>query len=97
MDIKVKGTSKVGILAYDLQDPYEKQNYMLTLKLTNIQAALQEFTNSLRNIRKYDSIKELPEINLDADSSSIILDAEHYYSKLFYDCLQNEDVLDVLD
>ena len=97
MDIKVKGTSKVGILVFDLNDPYEKQNYLLALKLPNIQAALSDYSNCLRNIRKYDNIKEVADVLLDVDSRSVILDAEHYYSRLLINCLDNEDVLDVLD
>lgn len=97
MEIKVKGTSRVGILAYDLNDAYEASNMLKAQKLSKISSALYELTQKLRQIRKYDSVPEVREVDLDADLRQKIMDAEEYYSKLFFECMEENDVLEFLD
>jgi hypothetical protein len=97
MDIKVKGTTRVGILAYDLTDTYEATNMAKAQNISNISCALFDFTQKLRQIRKYDNVPDVREVEVNAVIKQQIIDAEEYYSKLFYECLEEYNVLDFID
>jgi hypothetical protein len=101
MDIKVKGTSKVGILAYDLDDMYAIADMKKAQKVSNVSIALSEFMSKMRSIRKYDSIPdvrgELEHLREKEDIKAEISVSEEYYHALFVQCLEDADALEFLD
>ncbi len=101
MDIKVKGTSKVGILAFDLDDMYAKADMDRAKKAANVSIALSEFLNKLRSIRKYDTVPDvrgpLEPRREEKDIASEIMVAEEYYRTLFLECLEDADAMEFLD
>lgn len=101
MDIKIKGTTKAGILAYDLDDMYARQDMERAKKVANVSIALSEFLNKLRTIRKYDTVPEvrasLEPYRKEQDIKSEIMVAEEYYRTLFMECLEVADAMEFLD
>lgn len=101
MDIKVKGASKVGILAFDLDDMYAKADMGRAQKAANVSIALSEFLNKLRSIRKYDTVPdvrgELEHLREKEDIKSEIIVSEEYYRSLFLECLEDADAMEFLD
>jgi hypothetical protein len=100
MDIKVKGTEKVGILAYDLSDHYAKEEMIKAQRVIKIAIALSEFMNALRSIRKYDNVPDVrgmfDDRGMDAVKSEIMV-SEDYYRALMIQYLEDNDCLDFLD
>jgi hypothetical protein len=96
MEIKVKGTSKVGILAFDLSDPYASIDMEKARNVQNVCRALSDFTNALRSIRKYNAVKEIPDIDTQPIYQAI-LDTEDYYRALFFTCLNENDAILYVD
>lgn len=101
MDIKIKGTTKAGILAYDLDDIYARQDMERAKKVANISIALSEFLDKLRTIRKYDTVPEVwgtLEFLRDTDNiKSEIMVSEEFYRTLFMECLEDADAMEFLD
>ena len=101
MDIKIKGTTKAGILVYDLDDVYARSEMERAKKVANVSIALSEFLNKLRTIRKYDTVPEVRAIlepyREEQDIKSEILVAEEYYRTLFLEALEDADASEFLD
>lgn len=101
MDIKIKGTTKAGILAYDLDDVYARSEMERAKKVANVSIALSEFLNKLRTIRKYDTVPEvrtkLERYRAADNIKSEIMVSEEYYRTLFLEALEDADAMEFLD
>lgn len=97
MDIKIKGTTRAGILVYDLDD-YQGRSEMTSAKnIVNIKLALNDFMDKLRKIRKYDTITPVTIQYGEGPSDAQIIDTEEYYRLLFLQCLEEYEATDVLE
>lgn len=99
MDIKIKNTARAGILAYDLDDCNARNEMQLAVNVNKVKYALQEYSNSLRNIRKYEAIKDLAtnEVALTPKLKKEIIAAEEYYRLLLVEILLEYELLDLLN
>lgn len=93
MDIKVKGTTKAGILAFDLNDPQGADQMEEANNAPFMRLALTEFLEKLRGIRKYDKLPDIPDISFTPELTQAIKDSEEYYRFLFLEILEECDVL----
>jgi hypothetical protein len=97
MDIKVKGTSTVGIIAYDLSDPHAKEEMLKAQNMPKLSVALWEFQMKLRAIRKYEDVPQLANIEMTDALKRQIIDTEEYYSALYFSCLEEYEALGLVD
>ena len=96
MDIKVKGTSKVGILAFDLNDQCASSDMDKARNVQKLCNAISDYFAALRNIRKYDSIAPVMGVDID-NIKQQIQDCEEYYKRLLFTCLSENDAEMYLD
>jgi len=97
MEINVKSTSKVGILAFDLDDQYASADMEKAKNVQKLCNALSDFTNRLRGIRKYEAFDQLPGEELTDELKQQIINAQQYYHTLFFTCLNENDAKSYLD
>lgn len=96
MEIKIKGTSKAGILAFNLDDQDAVLQMRRAQQANHVGFALQSFFDKLRSIRKYEKFEDLPEVEYNGAKSEIYM-AEEYYRVLLLKCLRDYEVDNFLE
>jgi hypothetical protein len=96
MEIKIKGTSKAGILAFNLSEPDGVDEMKRAQQANHVGFALQSFFDKLRSIRKYEKFEDLPEVAYNGAKSEIYM-AEEYYRVLLLKCLREYEVENFLE
>ena len=96
MEIKIKGTSRAGILVYDLDQPDSASELKRAQQANDVGFALQSFLDKLRSIRKYEKFEDLPEVEYNGAKSEIYM-AEEYYRILLLKCLREYEVENFLE
>lgn len=97
MDIKIKGTARAGILVYDTDDMYAREEMNKAQKVTNISIALDDIMTGLRAIRKYDAVPTVFSVPFDDKLKQVIMQSQEYYSAFIIQCLKDNDCLEFLD
>ena len=97
MDIKIKDTTRAGILIYDLNDISAVQQMKSAQNIQNIKLAMSGFMDKLRKIRKYDTITDVNIVIGEGPTDAQIIDTEEYYRLLFLQCLEENEAQDVLE
>lgn len=96
VDIKLRGTSKAGILVFNLDDSVAAADMKLATQAPYVKIALDDFMVCLRQIRKYDVIPETT-MPISKKLEAAIKLSDEYYKTLFIKCLNDCDVANILD